>query len=125
MHQSTPTETSGAANFRYNLAAFCVLAIGRSGRRGRVARALMMLPQIQSARMVASTAQVASVSLLSSVSAPADAVISVCGWASSHGTVGLCTVGLCTRRRSSFASLQPSFSSWLQGSRLACTRAQR
>ena len=120
MHQSTPTETSGAANFRYNLAAFCVLAIGRSGRRGRVARALMMLPQIQSARMVASTAQVASVSLLSSVSAPADAVISVCGWASSHGTVGLCT-----RRRSSFASLQPSFSSWLQGSRLACTRAQR
>ena len=40
--------------------------------------------------VVASTTQVASVSLLSSVSAPADAVISVCGWASSHGTLGLC-----------------------------------
>ena len=51
----------------------------------------MLLPQLQSARMVvASTTQVASVSLLSSVSAPADAVISVCGWASSHGTLGLC-----------------------------------
>eukprot|EP00964_Phaeocystis_antarctica_P080899 scaffold50544_cov52-Phaeocystis_antarctica.AAC.2 len=44
--------------------------------------------------MVGSTALVASTampaSLWASVSAPADAVVAVCGWASSHGTVGLC-----------------------------------
>ena len=61
---------------------------------------LMLLPQIPSAAVVASTAQVASTALLASaavpaslwasVSAPADAVIAVCGWASSHGTLGLC-----------------------------------
>ena len=45
---------------------------------------------VASTTQVASSTQVASVSLLSSVSAPADAVISVCGWASSHGTLGLC-----------------------------------
>ena len=55
---------------------------------------LMLLPHIPSAAMVGSTALVASTampaSLWASVSAPADAVVAVCGWASSHGTVGLC-----------------------------------
>ena len=60
---------------------------------------LMLLPQGPSAAVVTSTAQMASTALASatmpaslwaSVSAPAEAVVAVCGWASSHGTIGLC-----------------------------------